>query len=89
VPRHNRVCVSFYGWPRADRFLTAWRAAGFRPIAHPVFVKRYTSATRFVRYQHDQAYGRPAGRHEQRNPTQFARLQQPVSPARSSSYGRW
>lgn len=54
--RHNRVCVSFYGWSQADRFLTAWRAAGFRPIAHLVFVKRYSSATRFVRYQHEQAY---------------------------------
>lgn len=29
VLRPNRVCVSFYGWSRADRFLAAWRAAGF------------------------------------------------------------
>ena len=64
VLRPDRVCVSFYGWPRADRFLGAWRKVGFRPIAHLVFVKRYSSAVRFVRYQHEQAYvlakGRPA-----------------------------
>lgn len=64
VLRPNRVCVSFYGWPRADRFLSAWRGVGFRPIAHLVFVKRYSSAVRFVRYQHEQAYvlakGHPA-----------------------------
>lgn len=64
VLRPNRVCVSFYGWPRADRFLSAWRSVGFRPIAHFVFIKRYSSAVRFVRYQHEQAYvlakGHPA-----------------------------
>jgi adenine-specific DNA-methyltransferase len=27
-------CVSFYGWPHADRFLTAFRAAGFRVVGH-------------------------------------------------------
>jgi adenine-specific DNA-methyltransferase len=48
--------VSFYGWPHADRFLTAWRAAGFRVVGHFVFPKRYTSATRLVRYQHESAY---------------------------------
>jgi len=48
--------VSFYGWPNADRFLTAYRAAGFRVAAHFVFPKRYTSKTRFVRYQHECAH---------------------------------
>jgi site-specific DNA-methyltransferase (adenine-specific) len=48
--------VSFYGWPHADRFLSAWRAAGFRIVGHFVFPKRYTSATRLVRYQHECAY---------------------------------
>lgn len=56
VLKRDRVCISFYGWSRADRFLRAWRTAGFYPIAHLVFVKRYTSATKFVRYQHEQAY---------------------------------
>jgi site-specific DNA-methyltransferase (adenine-specific) len=60
VLRPNRVCVSLYGWPRADRFLAAWRSVGFRPIAH--LVKRYASAVRFVRYQHEQAYVLAKGR---------------------------
>lgn len=49
-------CVSFYGWPHADRFLRAYRAAGFRVVGHLVFPKRYTSTTRYLRYQHECAY---------------------------------
>ena len=52
----DRFAVSFYGWPHADRFLDAFRAAGFRVVGHLAFPKRYTSATRFLRYQHEMAY---------------------------------
>lgn len=52
----NNFCVSFYGWTRVDRFLAAWKAVGFRVVGHMVFVKRYASRTRFLRYQHEQAY---------------------------------
>jgi hypothetical protein len=52
----DRFAVSFYGWPHADRFLLAWRAAGFRIVGHFAFPKRYTSTTRLVRYQHECAY---------------------------------
>jgi site-specific DNA-methyltransferase (adenine-specific) len=48
--------VSFYGWNKADLFISAWRAAGFRIVGHIVFRKRYTSSARFLRYQHEQAY---------------------------------
>src|SRR6185312_11897098 len=48
--------VSFYGWPHIDRFMAAWKAAGFRIVGHLVFPKRYTSSTRHLRYQHEQAY---------------------------------
>jgi hypothetical protein len=48
--------VSFYGWPNADKFLTAYRVAGFRVAGHFVFPKRYTSKTRFVRYQPECAH---------------------------------
>jgi DNA modification methylase len=62
--RSNRFCVCFYGWSQADKFLAAWRAAGFRPVGHLVFRKSYASTTRFLRYQHEQAYllakGNPA-----------------------------
>src|SRR5271169_3692654 len=57
-------CVSFYGWNKADLFIEAWRSAGFRIGGHLVFRKRYPSSTRFLRYQHEQAYllvkGEPA-----------------------------
>jgi adenine-specific DNA-methyltransferase len=52
----NSFCVSFYGWPHADKFLFAWRKAGFRPVGHLAFPKRYTSTTKFLRYQHECAY---------------------------------
>lgn len=64
VLRPNRFCVCFYGWSKADKFIAAWRAAGFRIVGHLVFRKRYASATRFLCYQHEQAYllakGEPA-----------------------------
>jgi site-specific DNA-methyltransferase (adenine-specific) len=56
VLRSNRFCVCFYGWSKADHFLAAWRAAGFRIVGHLVFRKSYASTTRFLRYQHEQAY---------------------------------
>ena len=56
VLRWNRFCVCFYGWSKADRFLTAWRAAGLRAVGHLVFRKSYASTTRFLRYHHEQAY---------------------------------
>lgn len=56
VLRPDSFAISFYGWPHADRFLVAWRAAGFRIVGHLVFPKRYTSTTRLLRYQHECAY---------------------------------
>jgi adenine-specific DNA-methyltransferase len=56
VLRRDSFCVSFYGWPHADRFMHAYRAAGFRVIGHFVFPKRYTSSTKYLRYQHECAY---------------------------------
>lgn len=59
----DSFAVSFYGWPQADRFLQAYRCAGFRVVGHLAFPKRYSSATKFLRYQHECAYllakGRP------------------------------
>jgi DNA modification methylase len=52
----DAFCVSFYGWAKADLFLAAWRAAGFRPVGHIVFRKRYASKTGFLRAQHETAY---------------------------------
>lgn len=67
VLKPDSFAVSFYGWAHADRFLTAFRAAGFRVVGHFVFPKRYTSQTRHVRYQHESAYllakGNPTPKH--------------------------
>lgn len=65
VLKQNRLMLCFYGWPRAEKFLEAWREAGFRPVGHLVFRKSYTTkSTEFLKYQHEQAYllakGRPA-----------------------------
>lgn len=64
VLKNNSLCVSFYGWTRTDRFMSAWRAAGFCIVGHIVFRKRYASKARFVSYTHESAYvlakGRPA-----------------------------
>jgi len=56
VLRDDALCVTFYGWNSADAFLTAARAAGFRPAGHIVFRKPFASNARFLRYEHEQAY---------------------------------
>nr|WP_290915045.1 DNA methyltransferase [Hyphomonas sp. 34-62-18] len=56
VLKPGGFCVSFYGWSHVDRFVQAWRGAGFRIVGHIVFRKRYASSTRFLSYEHEQAY---------------------------------
>jgi DNA modification methylase len=56
VLKPNRFCVSFCGFTQAERFLTAWKAVGFRVLEHLVWRKRYPSSTGFVRRYHEQAY---------------------------------
>jgi site-specific DNA-methyltransferase (adenine-specific) len=64
----DSFCVSFYGWHQADKFITAWREAGFRLAGHLTFVKRYPSSERFLQYRHENAYLLAKG-----NPAQPAR----------------
>lgn len=63
VLKQDRVAIMFYGWTRVDAFFDAWKDAGFQPVGHLVFRKTYSSKSRFLRYQHEQAYllakGRP------------------------------
>jgi site-specific DNA-methyltransferase (adenine-specific) len=54
--KRNTYCVTFYGWHEADKFIQAWRKAGFRLLEHLVFVKQYDSSCRYVRRRHEQAY---------------------------------
>ncbi|MPT48323.1 MAG: DNA methylase [Sphingobium sp.] len=64
ILKDGGFCISFYGWNKIDLFAQAWRAAGFRIVGHVVFRKSYASSTRFLRYEHEQAYllakGEPA-----------------------------
>lgn len=41
VLKDNSYCVSFFGWHKVDRFLTTWRAAGFRTLERLVWIKNY------------------------------------------------
>ena len=52
----DSFAVSFYGWPMADRFMQAYRAAGFRIVGHLMFPKTYASSTRFLQYKHEAAH---------------------------------
>lgn len=60
----DSFCLSFYGWNAADKFISAWRKAGFHMVGHIVFKKDYASASRFLESRHEQAYllakGRPS-----------------------------
>jgi len=55
VLKQNRLMLCFYGWNRVDKFFNAWKDAGFQPVGHIVFRKSYSSNSRFLRYQHEQA----------------------------------
>jgi site-specific DNA-methyltransferase (adenine-specific) len=56
VLKQNRVAVMFYGWTKVDAFFEAWKGAGFQPVGHLVFRKAYSSRSRFLSYQHEQAF---------------------------------
>jgi DNA modification methylase len=74
----DSFAVSFYGWNQVDRFVTAWRQAGFRIVGHLVFPKPYASSARFLQHRHEQAYLLAKG--EPRTPTE------PLSDIRGWSY---
>jgi site-specific DNA-methyltransferase (adenine-specific) len=56
VLKNGGACLSFYAWNRVDRFMAAWKKAGFHVAGHIVFPKQYASARRFTEYRHEQAY---------------------------------
>jgi DNA modification methylase len=55
VLKDGGLCVSFYGWTKAELFIEAWRAAGFRMVGHIAFIKRYASSKGMLRSQHEMA----------------------------------
>ncbi len=56
VLKENSLCLSFYGWPNADLFLSAWKLIGFRPVSQLVCVKDNIGLGYFTRNQHETAY---------------------------------
>lgn len=52
----DSFAVSFYGWAQTDRFMAAYRAAGFRIVGHFICPKRYSSSERFVSCRHECAH---------------------------------
>jgi len=56
VLRQDHFMIAFYSWTQIDKFIHAWRSARFRIVGHLVFRKQYASRSRFLKYQHEQAY---------------------------------
>lgn len=56
VLKDDSFCICFYGWAHIDKYAQAFCESGLRPLGHLSFPKRYTSNTRFLRYQHECAY---------------------------------
>lgn len=57
VLKKDGFCISFYGWNRAEEFLTVWKKLGLRPVGHLVWSKAYSSNRRgFLRATHECAY---------------------------------
>jgi site-specific DNA-methyltransferase (adenine-specific) len=63
VLKPDRFCATFYGWPWVDRFMAAWRRAGFRPVSHLVWPKNHSSRDGYTAGHHESGYllakGRP------------------------------
>ena len=56
VMKRDSLCISFYGWPHADKFVNAWRANGFTLVSHMVWVKNVWGFGHFTRACHEPAY---------------------------------
>lgn len=56
VLKPDSYCVSFYGWAKVEKFMEAWKRAGFYPVGHFVWVKTYTSHAWHAQSRHEQAY---------------------------------
>jgi len=63
VLKPDSFCASFYGWPWIDRFMTAWKGCGFRPVSHLVWVKSHCSRSGYTDGFHEAGFllakGRP------------------------------
>ena len=56
VLKNHAFCISFYGWSEVDKFMTAWKDVGFKPVGHLVWHKHYASNSRYLNFRHEQAF---------------------------------
>jgi adenine-specific DNA-methyltransferase len=56
VLRDNSFAISFYGYTQTDKFMQAFKKAGFQVIGHFVFAKHYASRKGFTEARHECAY---------------------------------
>lgn len=64
VLRNDAFAISFYGWNSTDKFMAAWKQAGFRMAGHFVFAKHYASRKGYTEARHECAYLLAKGRPE-------------------------
>jgi len=62
VLKDDRYFVCFFGFHKVDRFLAAWRQAGFRTLEQLVWAKDYPSSVGTVSRWHEAAYVLAKGR---------------------------
>lgn len=64
VLKPNSFCVTFYGWPSVERFMTVWKEVGFRPVSHLTWTKSHSSRSGYTEGFHEVGYlvakGRPS-----------------------------
>lgn len=56
VLRPDSFCISFYGWSQIEKFMTAWKLCGLKPVGHLVWPKHYASKTGYLAAHHEQAF---------------------------------
>lgn len=56
ILKPDSLTISFYGWNHVDKFMSAWRKAGFRIVGHLVFAKHYASRIGLTEARHECAY---------------------------------
>jgi site-specific DNA-methyltransferase (adenine-specific) len=52
----DTFCLSFYGWPHSELFVSAWKAIGFRLVSHVIFVKNVWGLGKMTRGQHETSF---------------------------------
>lgn len=56
VCKPDCFCISYYGWPEIDIFMSSWKRAGWKPVSHLAFVKPNIGLGYTTRSQHETAF---------------------------------